>query len=62
MHPGASCLSRFPKDSHGDFPGDPLVKTSPSNAGDACLIPVQVTKIPYALRPKKSKHKTEAVL
>ena len=36
----------------GDFPGDPLVKTSPSNAGGACSIPGRATKIPHALGPK----------
>jgi len=36
-----------------DFPGGPVVKTSPSNARDAGLIPGRRAKIPYALRPKK---------
>ena len=45
-----------------DFPGGPVVKTSPSNAGGADLIPGQEANIPYALWPKKTKHKTEAVL
>ena len=36
----------------GDFPGDTVVKTSPSNAGSACSIPGQGTKIPHALGPK----------
>ena len=31
-----------------DFPGDPVVKTPPSNAGGAGLIPGQGTKIPHA--------------
>ena len=35
-----------------DFPGGPVVKTSPSNAGGASLIPGQGAKIPYASRPK----------
>ena len=34
-----------------DFPGGPLVKTSPSNAG-AGSIPGQGTKIPKALQPE----------
>ena len=38
-------LSRKP----GDFPGDPVVKTSLSNAGDAGLVPGQGDKIPQAL-------------
>ena len=36
-----------------DFPGGPVVKTSPSNARDAGLIPGRRAKIPRALRPKK---------
>ena len=35
-----------------DFPGGPLVKTSPSNAGGAGSIPGLGAKIPHALRPK----------
>ena len=33
----------------GDFPGGPVVKNPPSNAGDVGLIPGQGTKIPYAM-------------
>ena len=32
-----------------DFPGGPLVKNPPYNAGDAGWIPGQGTKIPHAL-------------
>ena len=35
-----------------DFPGGPVVKTSPSNAGGQGLIPGQGAKIPHALGPK----------
>ena len=35
-----------------DFPGSPVVKTSPSNAGVAGLILGRKAKIPHAL-PKK---------
>ena len=35
-----------------DFPGSLVVKTSPSNAGGASLIPGQGTKIPHASWPK----------
>ena len=35
-----------------DFPGSPVVKTSPSSAGDTGFIPGQKTK----------KHETEAIL
>ena len=33
---------------HWDFPGGPVVKNSPSNAGDTGSIPGQGTKIPHA--------------
>ena len=36
----------------GDFPGGPVVKTSPSNARGEGLIPGQGAKILYALWPK----------
>ena len=32
----------------GDFPGGPVVKNPPSNAGDVDLIPGRGTKIPHA--------------
>ena len=35
-----------------DFPGGPVVKTLPSNAGCAGLIPGQGAKIPHAWRPR----------
>ena len=35
-----------------DFPGGPVVKTSPSRAGTAGLIPTREAKIPRALQPK----------
>ena len=37
---------------YGDFPGGPVVKTSPSNAGGVGSIPGQGVKIPHASRPK----------
>ena len=40
-----------------DFPGSPVVKTSPSNAGGAGLIPGQGTKVPQASRPKNQNMK-----
>ena len=43
-----------------DFPGGPVVKTSPSSAGVAGVIPGWGTKIPH-LRAKKSKHRSEIV-
>ena len=43
------------------FPGSPVVKTSPSNAGGVDSTPVWRTKIPHVSGPKKQ-NKTEAVL
>ena len=40
-----------------DFPGGPVVKTSPSKAGDAGSVPDWGVKIPHASSPKKTKHK-----
>ena len=34
--------------SHRDFPGGPMVKNLPCNAGDAILISYRATKIPHA--------------
>ena len=50
-----------------DFPGGPVVKSSPSSAGDARLIPGWKAKNPHALWLKKKKkknpeHKAEATL
>ena len=36
----------------GDFPGGPVLKTSPSNAGSTTLIPGQGAKIAHASQPK----------
>ena len=44
-----------------DFPGNPVVKNLPSNAGGLGSIPGQKVKIPHASRPKKKKQKTEAI-
>ena len=44
-----------------DFPGGPVVKTSPSNSGSAGSGPGWGTKIPHASRPK-NQNKTEAIL
>ena len=41
----------------GDFPGGPMVKTLPSNAGIVGSIPGQGAKIPHVSWPKKPKHK-----
>ena len=44
-----------------DFPGGPVVRTLPSNAGGADFIPGGGAKIPLALCPR-TKTKTEAIL
>ena len=38
-----------------DFPGGPVVKTLPSNAGGAGSIPGQGAEIPHASGPRKNK-------
>ena len=48
-----------------DFPSGPVVKTSPSNAGDVGSITGQGPRIPNASWPKNQKvkkEKTEAIL
>ena len=42
-----------------DFPGGPVVKTSPSNAGGEGLIPGRGAKIPHALQPKNQNIKKQ---
>ena len=44
-----------------DFPGGPVVKNPPYNAGDAGLIPGQGTKIPHAVE-QLSPHATTTEL
>ena len=51
----------FLKVNFRHFPGSPVIKTSPSNAGVAGLIPGWGTN-PTCFRAKKSKHKPEAKL
>ena len=43
-----------------DFFWGPVIKTSPSNTGDTCLIPGQGAKIPHAFQQKNKKQKTVA--
>ena len=45
-----------------DFPGGPVVKTSPSNTWGVGLMPGQGAKISHTLQPKKPKHNTEVIL
>ena len=42
----------FKLEVFGDFPGSPVVKTSPSNPGGESLIPGQGAMIPHASQPK----------
>ena len=46
----------------GDFPDGPLVKTSPSNSGDAGLTPGRGVTIPHASQPKKKKVKKKKAI
>ena len=55
-------MSCHQKQQSQGFPGGPVVKTLPSNAGGEGSIPGQRAKIPHASGPKKLKHKTEAIL
>ena len=55
----------FSKSNGGDFPGAPVEKTSPSNAGSAGSTPDQGAKISHACgqnNNNNNKHKTEAIL
>ena len=45
-----------------DFPGGPVVKTSPSNAGGAGSIPGRGAKIPHALWPKNQSIKRSNII
>ena len=47
-HPDRTEIFRWLLKNERDFPGGPLVKNPPSNAGDAHSIPGQGTKIPHA--------------
>ena len=40
----------------------PVVKTSPSSAGEVGSIPGQGARIPNVLQPKKPKHEKETIL
>ena len=48
--------------TNGDFPGGPVVKTLPSNAGGTGSIPVWGAKIPHAFWPRNQNIKTKAIL
>ena len=51
----------IPEECQWDFPGGPVVKTSPSNAENRGSIPGWGAKIPHALCPLQ-KPQTEAIL
>ena len=46
------CGIIFFKDTNGDFPGGPVVETSPSNAGNVGLILGRGAKIPHGSQPQ----------
>ena len=50
--PGGSRKKKKNEQEEWDFPGGPVVKTSPSNAEGAGSIPDQGAKIPHASWPK----------
>ena len=58
-HPVPVVKPTYPK---RDFPWQSSVRNLPSNAEGAGSIPGQGTKIPHASQPKKTKHKTDAIL
>ena len=45
-----------------DFPGGPVVKALPSNAGDTCLFPGWELRPSMPCGQKNTKQKTEAIL
>ena len=55
-----SCLFVIILSVYRDFPGSPVVKILPSNAGGAGLIPGQGAKIPHALWPKNQNIKNRS--
>ena len=59
---GVSPWDMCPKEPYWDFPGDPMIKTSPSNTRDSGLIPGQGANIIHASQPKYRKHNTAAML
>ena len=46
---GFISISIFIRNLYRDFPGGPVVKNLPSNAGNRSSIPGQGTKIPHAM-------------
>ena len=54
--PGVKPISRKENPDEWDFPGGPVVKNPPSNAGDMGLIPGQGTKISHAVEHLSHNH------
>ena len=52
---GGTTICQLEVDQFWDFPGGPVVKTSPSNAGGVGSTPCWRAKIPHASPPKKKK-------
>ena len=57
-HLGLSIAGRA-RGGKGDFPGGPVVKTSPSSAGGVGSVPGQGAKIPHASEPKNQNIKQQ---
>ena len=53
---GNEMLRCYIKKNSWDFPGGPVVKTSPSNAGGVGSIPGQGAKMPHTSWPQKQKN------
>ena len=54
------CLAPCQHHERGDFPGGPVVKTSPSNVEGMGSIPGQGAKIPCASQPQtRTEHKQQ---
>ena len=56
--PAFTSLGKLP--SKGDFPGGPVVKNLPCNAGNTGLIPGWGTKIPHAMEQLNPRATTRA--
>ena len=52
----ANRKTRYLKTANRDFPGGPVVKKPPYNAGDEGLIPDQETKILHAMGQLSPRH------
>ena len=58
---GKKCLSHWLENgTSGHFPGDPMIKTSPSIAGGVGLIPGRGAKIPHESWPRNKNIKQKS--